>query len=326
MRAVVDLRPYASVDAVGDASLVARLRPGRAGDRRPPGDRPRARRRRRVPDAGAGHGAQPDRPGARPRHRLRHPGPARGAARAAGGGDRHLAAGAVVRAVQRRAEHAGRGGAWSCGTGPCWSRSRGSSSTSSSRNPPFVITPHAGAAGRAVADALGDYEYRDGGRAGDDLVRDLVLGVGGVLAPGGTRSSWATGSTAGASRGPSGSAPGSTMRAWTAGSSSARSSTPPSTPRPGSVTAAPPPTASPDAWAAAYGAWLDDFASRDVEAVGFGIVTLRRPVSGAARRCGGSRSTRGRSGSRSGRTSPAASPGTTGSRPATTRRSPRRTW
>ena len=33
-----------------------------------------------------------------------------------------------------------------------------------------------------------------------------------------------------------------------------------------------------DAWSARYGAWLDDFASRDVEAVGFGIVTLRRPL------------------------------------------------
>ena len=35
------------------------------------------------------------------------------------------------------------------------------------------------------------------------------------------------------------------------------------------------------AWAARYGAWLDDFASRDVEAIGFGFVTLRRPRPGA---------------------------------------------
>ena len=27
-----------------------------------------------------------------------------------------------------------------------------------------------------------------------------------------------------------------------------------------------------------YAAWLDDFASRDVEAVGFGVITLHRPV------------------------------------------------
>ena len=32
------------------------------------------------------------------------------------------------------------------------------------------------------------------------------------------------------------------------------------------------------AWAARYGQWLDDFASRDVEAIGFGVVTLRRPL------------------------------------------------
>src|SRR5690606_14671512 len=44
-------------------------------------------------------------------------------------------------------------------------------------NPPFVITP------RAAGVLL--YEYRDGGRAGDDVVRDLVTGVGRVLAPGG---------------------------------------------------------------------------------------------------------------------------------------------
>src|SRR5690606_6221158 len=41
-------------------------------------------------------------------------------------------------------------------------------------NPPFVISPGAPR-----------LEYRDGGRSGDDLVRDLVLDVGRVLAPGG---------------------------------------------------------------------------------------------------------------------------------------------
>lgn len=148
-------------------------------------------------------------------------------------------------------------------------------------NPPFVITPHAGAAGRAVADALGDYEYRDGGRAGDDLVRDLVLGVGGILAPGGTAQllgnwehrrgepwtervgSWLD------EAGLDGWViqrevldPAEYAETWI---------------RDGGTT----PDREPDAWAAAYGAWLDDFASRDVEAVGFGIVTLRRPVAGA---------------------------------------------
>jgi methylase of polypeptide subunit release factors len=44
-------------------------------------------------------------------------------------------------------------------------------------NPPFVITPRA-------ADLPG-YEYRDAGRVGDALVRELVTGVGDVLVPGG---------------------------------------------------------------------------------------------------------------------------------------------
>ncbi|MFD6444928.1 methyltransferase [Promicromonospora sp. NPDC060204] len=147
-------------------------------------------------------------------------------------------------------------------------------------NPPFVITPHAGAAGRAVADAIGDYEYRDGGRAGDDLVRDLVLGVGDVLAPGGTAQllanwehrrgePWAE--RVGRWLDEAGLDgwiiqrevldPAEYAETWI---------------RDGGTT----PDREPDAWAAAYGAWLDDFASRDVEAVGFGIVTLRRPASG----------------------------------------------
>ncbi|WP_261624762.1 DUF7059 domain-containing protein [Nesterenkonia marinintestina] len=44
-------------------------------------------------------------------------------------------------------------------------------------NPPFVITPRS-------ADPR--YTYRDGGRPGDELMADLIRGVGEVLAPGGT--------------------------------------------------------------------------------------------------------------------------------------------
>lgn len=47
-------------------------------------------------------------------------------------------------------------------------------------NPPFVITPAA-----AYDAGLPVMEYRDGRRGGDDLVRDLVTGVGEHLAPGG---------------------------------------------------------------------------------------------------------------------------------------------
>ncbi len=148
-------------------------------------------------------------------------------------------------------------------------------------NPPFVITPHSGAAGRAVADALGDYEYRDGGRAGDDLVRDLVVGVGSVLAPGGVAQllgnwehrrgePWTE--RVGAWLDAAGLDgwviqrevldPAEYAETWI---------------RDGGTTS----EREPDAWAAAYAAWLDDFSARDVEAVGFGIVTLRRPHDGA---------------------------------------------
>ena len=43
-------------------------------------------------------------------------------------------------------------------------------------NPPFVITPR--------TPGMPSYEYRDGGRSGDAIVRELVEGVGAVLAPG----------------------------------------------------------------------------------------------------------------------------------------------
>jgi SAM-dependent methyltransferase len=144
-------------------------------------------------------------------------------------------------------------------------------------NPPFVITPRGG----AVADAIGDYEYRDGGRAGDDLVRDLVTGVGQVLAPGGVAQllgnwehrrgePWTE--RVGAWLDAAGLDgwvvqrelldPAEYAETWI---------------RDGGTT----PEREPAAWDAAYRAWLDDFASRDVEAVGFGIVTLRRPRDGA---------------------------------------------
>ncbi|MFV2143634.1 MULTISPECIES: DUF7059 domain-containing protein [Isoptericola] len=148
-------------------------------------------------------------------------------------------------------------------------------------NPPFVITPRTGAPGATVAEALGDFEYRDGGRSGDDLVRDLVTGVGSVLAPGGVAQMlvnwehrrgepWTE--RVGAWLDDSGLDgwvierevldPAEYAETWI---------------RDGGTTAA----REPGAWTAAYGAWLDDFASRDVEAVGFGIVTLRRPVAAA---------------------------------------------
>ena len=145
-------------------------------------------------------------------------------------------------------------------------------------NPPFVITPRAAGG----ADALPEYEYRDGGRAGDDVVRDLVTGVGAVLAPGGLaqllgnwehRRGLPWDERVGAWLDAAGLDgwviqrevldPAQYAETWI---------------RDGGTT----PEREPAAWAAAYGAWLDDFAARDVEAVGFGVVTLRRPLDGGA--------------------------------------------
>ena len=136
-------------------------------------------------------------------------------------------------------------------------------------NPPFVITPR-----RADVPA---YEYRDGGRAGDDLVRDLVVGVGEVLAPGGVAQllgNWEVRrgqewhERVGAWLDASGLDgwvvqrelldPAQYAETWI---------------RDGGTT----PERDPEGWARRYAAWLDDFAARDVAAVGFGIVTLHRP-------------------------------------------------
>lgn len=140
-------------------------------------------------------------------------------------------------------------------------------------NPPFVITPRR-------PGAVDGFTYRDGGRAGDDLVRDLVTGVGAVLAPGGVAQilgNWEHRVGEGwrerveewlAASGLDGwvvqrdvSDPAEYAETWL---------------RDGGLT----PDRDPSGWRTAYEAWLDDFAARGVEAVGFGYVLLRRPTSG----------------------------------------------
>ncbi|WP_263729793.1 methyltransferase [Cellulomonas sp. SG140] len=136
-------------------------------------------------------------------------------------------------------------------------------------NPPFVITPR--------TPGVPVYEYRDGGRAGDSLVEELVTGVGGVLAPGGVAqllANWEVHGQADWTERIGAWVDASGLDAWVvqrelldpaqyaetwirdAGTTSATDRT---------------------AWRSLYGAWLDDLASRDVTAIGFGIVTLRRP-------------------------------------------------
>ena len=135
-------------------------------------------------------------------------------------------------------------------------------------NPPFVITPRDG--------TVPLFEYRDGGAAGDSVVADLVRQVGAHLRPGGMAqllgnweivrgSDWRE--RVGAWIAESG------LDAWVV------------------QREVQDPAQYAETWArdgghhagtgefqAMYGAWLDDFASRDVEGVGFGIITLHRPA------------------------------------------------
>jgi methylase of polypeptide subunit release factors len=133
-------------------------------------------------------------------------------------------------------------------------------------NPPYVITPR-------VA-GVPTYEYRDGGWTGDEVVRRLVSGVGDVLAPGGVAQllgnwehhdgeGWRDRVTSWLPEG---------VDAWVVQRELQD------------------PAEYAETWARDGGhrpyeptydalveAWLRDFAERGVEAVGFGILTLRRP-------------------------------------------------
>jgi methylase of polypeptide subunit release factors len=141
-------------------------------------------------------------------------------------------------------------------------------------NPPFVITPR-------TADVPA-YEYRDGGRSGDAIVSDLVTSVGAVLAPGGVAQmlgNWEV---------PRGASWDERVGQWLDESGLdgwvvQRELQDPAQYaetwiRDGGTT----PDRDVDAWRTRYSAWLDDFASRDVEAIGFGFITLRRPPLGVA--------------------------------------------
>ncbi|WP_445153476.1 DUF7059 domain-containing protein [Arthrobacter sp. Hor0625] len=139
-------------------------------------------------------------------------------------------------------------------------------------NPPFVITPRT--AGEAAAD---QFTYRDGGLPGDDIVAALVRGLPGILAPGGTAQllgNWEI---------PAGADWAERPRSWVAPESDAwfiqREQV-----SPGQYAE----TWLQDASEArdrrlyrdSYAAYLADFAARDVEAVGFGMIWLRRPAPG----------------------------------------------
>ena len=137
-------------------------------------------------------------------------------------------------------------------------------------NPPFVITPRT--AGEGPAD---QFTYRDGGLPGDDIVASLIRSLPDVLAPGGTAqllgnweiregSAWDERPQSWA--GPDTDAwfiqreqvgPEQYAETWLQDSSETRDRR---------------------HYQDAYAAYLADFASRNVEGIGFGMVFLRRPA------------------------------------------------
>jgi len=139
-------------------------------------------------------------------------------------------------------------------------------------NPPFVITP------RGVGETAADqFTYRDGGLPGDDIVSSLVRDLPTVLAPGGTAqllgnweipagAAWAARPQSWAS--PDADAwfiqreqvsPEQYAETWLQDASEARDRR---------------------LYQASYAAYLDDFAARNVEGIGFGMIWLRRPAAG----------------------------------------------
>jgi methylase of polypeptide subunit release factors len=134
-------------------------------------------------------------------------------------------------------------------------------------NPPFVITPRSG--------EVPLYEYRDGGAAGDAVVRDLVKGVGEHLEPGGIAhflGNWEV---------PRGTTWVDRIGAWLEGTGLDAWVVQREVQDPALYA---------ETWArdgghhsgtadfnTMYSAWLDDFETRDVESIGFGVVTLHRP-------------------------------------------------
>jgi methylase of polypeptide subunit release factors len=135
-------------------------------------------------------------------------------------------------------------------------------------NPPFVITP------RTPDVPL--FEYRDGGAAGDEIVANLVRSIGEHLVPGGIAQFLGNWEVIGDSdwrervRGWVG---GTGLDAWVVQRDVQDPAEYAETwARDGGHHSAT------TEFATMYAAWLDDFASRGVSAVGFGVITLQRPV------------------------------------------------
>lgn len=140
-------------------------------------------------------------------------------------------------------------------------------------NPPFVVTPRAA--------GVPGWEYRDGGLVGDEVVRRLVTGLGGVLAPGGSAQllgNWEHRAGEGWRDRVQGWLDESGLDGWVVQrevmdpAHYAETWIRDGGQRPG-----------PEA-DALLEAWLDDFAARGVEAVGLGFVVLHAPPAEASAR------------------------------------------
>nr|WP_246314963.1 methyltransferase [Kineococcus aurantiacus] len=138
-------------------------------------------------------------------------------------------------------------------------------------NPPFVITPRTG--------AVPTYEYRDGGMPGDSLVARLVGQVGSVLEPGGVAQllgNWELHDGQSWSQRLEGWLEGTGLDAWVVQREVADPALYAETwIRDGGQKPGP-------RFDELYTAWLDDFAARGVSGVGFGVVTLRKPLRAGA--------------------------------------------
>lgn len=135
-------------------------------------------------------------------------------------------------------------------------------------NPPFVITPRTG--------AVPQFEYRDAGASGDAVVADLVRSIGAHLEPGGIAQflgNWEV---------PRGVTWRDRITAWLEGTGLDAWVVQREVQDPAEYA---------ETWArdgghhsgtadfnAMYAAWLDDFEARDVESIGFGVITLARPA------------------------------------------------
>ena len=145
-------------------------------------------------------------------------------------------------------------------------------------NPPFVITPR--------VDGVTAYEYRDGGLVGDALVEHFVRTAPAHLTPGGVAQLLGNWESRGGPSHPGNSMSGlARLESWIAPDLDAwvierEELTPLSYAelwiRDGGTTPREP------AFGRMLEAWLEDFAARDVSAIGFGYVLLRRPQRDAA--------------------------------------------